>query len=246
MRDVSVGHSHFASPDIYWDTLGPSAGLAEAMRFTLIYDGQLPAGKARRAVYAAAIRNKLHMQMRDLWDNHVLMRQLTHEARVSNQRLWDISLEASGPSLSNYTGPPPPVKAHEIDLCAPITLAGYGSFLPIVRATLHLVCAIDILFLRYEEPGSLFEQGGDIDNRLKCFFDALTMPNPEQAQAGEYPCADPLCCLLENDRYISDFSVRTGRLLGKDEKNKDDVRIQADITLKVLRAFKVNQGLMGG
>jgi hypothetical protein len=115
-----------------------------------------------------------------------------------------------------------------------------GSFLPVVRHSLYLACAIDILFLRYEEPYRLFEQGGDIDNRLKCFFDALSMPSREQAQAGVGPDADPLCCLLEDDRLISDFSIRTGRLLGKCEKNAHDVRIQADITIKVLRVMDQN------
>jgi hypothetical protein len=45
---------------------------------------------------------------------------------------------------------------------------------------------------------------------------------------------------------ISDFSVRSGRLLGKGKKDQYDVRIQADVTLKVLRVFDGNMGLIGG
>jgi hypothetical protein len=210
------------------------------MKFTLIYDGPLPAGQSRRAAYAANIRNTLHPQMRDLWDTHVIMRQLAHEARVYKERMGDLALDIRGPTLPDYTGPPPPLKEHELDLCAPIAVPEVGSFLPVVRHSLYLACAIDILFLRYEEPYRLFEQGGDIDNRLKCFFDALSMPSREQAQAGVGPDADPLCCLLEDDRLISDFSIRTGRLLGKCEKNAHDVRIQADITIKVLRVMDQN------
>jgi hypothetical protein len=52
----------------YWETLRQFAGSLEVMKFTLIYDGPLPAGDRKRAVYAAQIRNKLHPQMRDLWD----------------------------------------------------------------------------------------------------------------------------------------------------------------------------------
>jgi hypothetical protein len=40
--------------------------------------------------------------------------------------------------------------------------------------------------------------------------------------------------------------VRSGVLLGKSEKNKYDVRIQADITVKVLRVFEGNMCLVGG
>jgi hypothetical protein len=210
------------------------------MKFTLIYDGALPAGQSRRAAYAAQIRNYLHPQMRDLWDNHVIMRQLLHEARVNKQRMGDLALKVSGPTLPDFAGTPPPLKEYEMSLCDPIPLAGVGSFLPIVRHSLYLACAVDIMFLRHEEPYRLIEQGGDIDNRLKCFFDALTMPSQEQAKAGVGPDADPLCCLLEDDRLISDFSIRTGRLLGRNEKQPTDVRIQADITIKVLRVMDQN------
>jgi hypothetical protein len=217
------------------------------MKFTLIYDGPLPAGNNKRALYASKIRNQLHPQMRDLWDNHVLMRQLAHEARVYSKQMGDLALATSGPTLPSYADPPPPLPAHKIDLTAPLQIAGVsGRFLPIVRESLYIACEIDILFLRHEEPMHLFANSGDIDNRLKCFFDGLTMPIAEQAKVGDDPCADPLCCLLENDRYISDFSVRSGRLLGKDEKHLFDVRIQADVTIKVLRVFPGNMGLVGG
>jgi len=232
-------------PPFYLEALRLFAEPVEPMQFTLIYDGPLPPGPKKRALYASKIRNVLHFQMRDLWDNHVIMRQLAHEARVYKTWMGDLALEQSGPRLPDYNTPPPPVPDHKIDLCAPITLAGF-SFLPIVRRSLYLSCAIDIAFLRHEEPGRLFENGGDIDNRLKCFFDGLTMPNVEQVRSGEDPEGDPLCCLLEDDKLISDFSVKSGRLLGRTEKNQYDVRIQANITIKVLRVFAANQSLMGG
>lgn len=238
-------------PVWHGETLRPLADPSIRMKFTLIYDGPLPAGQNKRALYAAEIRNKLHPQMRDLWDNHVIMRQLAHEARVYNQWMGDLALEMSGPALPDYAGSPPPLKAHEIDLCAPIKARGSGdygeefNFLPIVRQSLYLACQLDILFLRHEAPEHLLN-GGDLDNRIKCFFDALTVPDRDQLRSGEDPHVDPLCCLLENDRLISDFSIRTGRLLGKDDKHKYDVRIQAEVTIKVLRVFAQNQCLIGG
>ena len=215
------------------------------MKFTLIYDGELPAGDKKRARYASKIRNILHPQMRDLWDNHVLMRQPRHTARFY-KRPTAMNIRRLPTESPDYTEEPKPVDDSMVDCTAPISIPNSGRFLPIVRKSLYVACAIDLLFLRHEEPQRLFEGSGDLDNRLKCFFDALTIPNKEQSEAGEPPCADPLCCLLEDDRYISDFSVRTGRLLGKDDKHKHDVRIQAEITIKVLRVFEGNFGLVGG
>lgn len=217
----------------------------DAVKFTLIYDGQLPAGRNKRPVYASRIRNSLHPQLRDLWDNHVIMRQLRHGAIVNNHHYNDLVLGSNPPSLPDFSAPPPTPNEHQIDLCAPVVLEGTGTFLPIVRKELYLACQIDILMMRHEDPGHLFDADGDIDNRLKCFFDALTLPNKEQAQAGEFPCADPLCVLLQDDKLVSDFSVRTARLLGRTERNKYDVRMQADVTIKVLRVFGANQALMG-
>jgi hypothetical protein len=218
------------------------------LKFTLIYDGPLPPNPKKRALYAAKIRNKLHVQMRDLWDNHVLMRQLAHEARVYQTPTIMHGGSRLPSVLPDYLELPRSLPSQGmVDLTAPISVSGVtGSFLPIVRKSLYLACGIDILFLRHEEPMRLFEQSGDIDNRLKCFFDGLSIPDIDQAKAGEDLCADPLCVLLENDRYISDFSVRSGVLLGKDEKHPHDVRIQADITIKVLRVFEGNLGLVGG
>ena len=149
--------------------------------------------------------------------------------------------------LPDYNGPILPLRNGQTDFCAPISVTDVGAFLPIVRNSLHLACAIDIMFLRQERPIGVFEDAaGDLDNRIKCFFDGLTIPNTEQAKAGENPCAVPLCCLLENDKLISDFSIRTGRLLGMEEPHKYDVRIQAEVTIKVLRVFHANDCLLGG
>jgi hypothetical protein len=220
----------------------------ELMKFTLIYDGPLPAGKNKRALYAAGIRNKLHPQMRDLWDHHIVLRELAHTARtfplMGGGYYGGAALGFSLAELPTYDKPPSALLPGQTDLCAPISVPNVGEFLPIVRRSLYLACAIDILFLRHENADQLLE-GGDLDNRIKCFFDALTIPNREQAKAGEAPHARPLCCLLENDRLISDFSIRTAGLWGKEEAHKYDVRIQADITIKVLRVSPQNQCLIG-
>jgi hypothetical protein len=233
----------------FWRSVREAAEPLEIMKFTLIYDGPLPAGPGKRSLYASKIRNEMHPQMRDLWDNHVILRQLVRTARTTPLHLGGGHYGGGPPSFSSprlpdYNDPITPLMEGQTDLCAPKEVSGVGSFLPIVRSSLYLACEIDILFLRHEEPKNLLD-GGDLDNRIKCFFDGLTIPNIDQAKAGEDPRATPLCCLLEDDSLISDFSIRTGRLLGKDEPHRHDVRIQADVTIKVLRVFTQNQCLVG-
>lgn len=51
--------------------------------------------------------------------------------------------------------------------------------------TIHLVCHLDILFLRYDEPGQIFT-GGDLDGRIKVWFDALSVPQRINGELGEW------------------------------------------------------------
>jgi hypothetical protein len=55
-----------------------------------------------------------------------------------------------------------------------------AKYIPLIRKSLHLACALDIQFLRHEEPGLLVLQGGDLDGRLKTLFDAMRMPSARE------------------------------------------------------------------
>jgi hypothetical protein len=57
-------------------------------------------------------------------------------------------------------------------IAADFNRCGY-DFVPLVSSELRLVCTLDILLLRREEPGGVIQGGGDLDNRLKTLFDAL-------------------------------------------------------------------------
>ena len=52
---------------------------------------------------------------------------------------------------------------------------GKYVFVPLVTREMDVVAELSIIMLRPEIPGQLVTQGGDIDNRLKTLFDALTM-----------------------------------------------------------------------
>lgn len=219
----------------------------ELVKFTLIYDGDLPSsGNKPKPEFASAIRNVFHDQLADLWDSHIVMRQLARTARVYKNKQDIIGPRSAITELSHFDEPIKPATANQIDLCAPIPIPKVGDFIPLVRKSLYLACAVDILFLRHEEPFTLMQQGGDLDGRLKTLFDSLKMPNPRDAYRGMPPTADPLYVVLEDDALISDFSVKSGRLLGRGAKKKHEVRLTVDITVKVLRVFDPNQCLIGG
>jgi hypothetical protein len=216
------------------------------MKFTLIYDGDLPSsGNHPKISDVSRIRNEFHDQLVDLWDSHLVLRQLARTARTKEKKSTDLATVTYLPELPAYDWPIPPLPPGWIDFCAPIQVPNSAAYIPLVRKSLNLACALDILFLRHEDPGSLVLQGGDIDGRIKTLFDALRMPNEAEEKAGGLPIANPLYCLLQSDSLISDLSIKTGRLLGARTKEPHSVRLTIDVTVKVLRVMDENQCLIG-
>jgi hypothetical protein len=94
-------------------------------------------------------------------------------------------------------------------------LGGF-TFVPLVTAEMNVVAELAVIILRPEPPGGLITQGGDIDNRLKTLFDALTMPrhlNAVPEGAAPQPEETPFFCLLEDDNLVIAVAVRTEQLL---------------------------------
>ncbi|MDH4161494.1 MAG: hypothetical protein OEW15_02230 [Nitrospirota bacterium] len=114
-----------------------------------------------------------------------------------------------------------------------------GSFIfaPLITNEMNVVAELSITLLRPESPGHLITQGGDIDNRLKTLFDALTMPRHENALPRESsPTTDenPFFCLLEDDNLVTAVAVRTEQLL---EPNVDSTHVDLfiNVTTNVTR-----------
>ena len=81
------------------------------------------------------------------------------------------------------------------------------NFVPLVTRDLELICAVEILYLRYGDPGQVLTMTGDLDNRLKTLFDALRMPtNASELGSFVAPSVDeqPFFCLLEDDLVITE------------------------------------------
>lgn len=231
----------------YWEALRSLAEPFELMKFTLIYEGDLPASaNSPKPPYVSRIRDTFHDQLADLWDSHIILRQLQRTARTKTTVFTGPPIPANAPvqyrpsRLPDYKDPIPPLRPGQTDFCAPIQVPNSGAYIPLVRQSLYLACGLDILFLRHEDPGALVLQGGDIDGRLKTLFDALRIPNEAEEKAGGTPTANPLYCLLESDTLISDLSVKTGRLLGDRAKKPHTVRLTIDVTVKVLRVMEQN------
>jgi hypothetical protein len=130
-----------------------------------------------------------------------------------------------------------------IDLCQPIERGG-RQFLPLIRDTFALNCGLKILFLRKEEPGRVY-QGGDLDNRLKTLFDALSVPNQDQIVAdGGEPDA-PIYCLLEDDRLITKVEIDTHQLLSAADASRHEVHLVVEIDVRVAQSRTYNQTFLG-
>jgi hypothetical protein len=206
------------------------------MKFTLVYDGDLPsAGNgSRKTAEKAAIRRAFHPQLLELASvNPVLRGALQHSTIPATgqftvtQKHHSLSEEAPYGIAASAQVKAMPTR----DLYAPIQV-GDRRFLPIVRESMALVCFLNILFLRKEEPGALVLQGGDLDNRIKTLFDALRMPTADEAKP-EPDGFDPMYCLLESDALITGFKLESARLLSRQNSSVHEVRLVIECDVRV-------------
>ncbi len=115
---------------------------------------------------------------------------------------------------------------------------GQFRFVPLVinGPRLQLICHLDILFLRYDEPGEIFT-GGDIDARIKVLFDALSVPQQvDGAPKGDDE--DPMFVLLEDDKLITELSIRTEKLWRPKEPTETDKSVELTIGVTVYTGDK--------
>jgi hypothetical protein len=214
------------------------------MRFRLIYQGPLSGSgnSSKKTKQVQEIRDKIHPQLKFLWETHDALKRLRQTAVVSSGPMSDLAL-TDGPFKQYRDFEKRPIAAHEVDLCAEIIENG-KKYVPLVRKSLNLNCHLNILFLRQEDPGSLVLQGGDIDNRIKTLFDALR--KPEGDIPDRFPQQhDPLYCLLESDTLISGFDVDTDRLLLPQTDQENEVHLVIEVLVRVLKIGPWNMSLLG-
>jgi hypothetical protein len=212
------------------------------MKFTLTYDGDLRSNDDYRRKWA--IRSQLHPQLRELWEINPALRSVMRQRYVPAKGGW-LFWASHHEEDQEGSGPKEPEMAdlgETRDLCEPMTVKG-RQFFPLVRNSLALRCGLKIMFLRKEPPGRVY-QGGDIDNRLKTLFDALSMPKPEQMME-DASIEDPIYCLLEDDGLISKLEVETHQLLSRPNASKHEVHLVIEVDVRVIDSRAYNQAFLG-
>jgi hypothetical protein len=194
----------------------PYVSLDDCVEFRLTYDGLL-LGASRtdtRASHKQDIRRHFSKQLRRLWDTNSHLKEISQ--RVTTQ---------IGPRQF-HTG------FSEAQKLGMKFKMGKWLCVPLATEELELVCGLDILFLRPDQPGMTLVRSGDIDNRLKTLFDALRLPhNQDEALGDPGPGESPLFCLMEDDKLITHLAVTTDILL-EPEKQKNDVRLIITVRIK--------------
>lgn len=190
------------------------------MQFRLTYQGILLSennkGKLRstRATHKQDIRRHFHHQLKKLWS---LNKFLQGSEPQYDRHVNELKYQVFGRTGSHHT-----VEA----LANRFDIAGY-NFVPLITDSIGALCSIDVLYLRNDPPGSVFS-AGDLDNRLKTLFDALTMPK-DRHQLGDYttPREDekPFFCLLQDDALVTRVTAETDTLLSPVQNDQDDARV---------------------
>lgn len=195
------------------------------VEFRLIFKGKIPSqGRSGGCTNEKhEIRLQIHEQLKILWREHPVLSE------------WSESDYQGGPTHSD-------VLADNYQRCN-------MRFLPLVSEKAGLGCALDILFLRRDPPGSPIISGGDVDNRLKVLLDGLKMPGTcDQLPSGWRPGAgqDPLFCLLEDDGMITEIKVTSDRLLipPAEDEHKNAVELVIHVTTKIMKPWAVTIGGM--
>ena len=214
------------------------------MKFTLTYDGPLSASANKpKNEEKWRIRKAFDPQLRALWANHPAMsaiEEIRYFPKIGGGILTQAHHSHPGPIIPQNLSLPEPPNQEMLDLCERLDKHG-AYFLPLVRETFALHCGLEILFLRNEPPGKIY-QGGDIDGRVKTLLDSLSVPqHAEQILETKSTVHDPIYCLVEDDSLISGINVETERLLSPVDEPKNYVRLVIRVSVRVKRPTIYNQ-----
>lgn len=213
-------------------------GGVSIMRFTLTYDGEL--GSDRGPAQKWSIRKQISPQLEELWRISPALQDVQRRRWIPESDPYSLfEVHHMADDKRAFTQAP---GKGSIDLCAPIVKGG-RQFWPLVRNSLALRCGLKITFMRKEEPGKVY-QGGDLDNRIKTLFDALSVPNVDQVVEDD-GIGDPIHCLIEDDALISGITIETHRLLASPSMSPHTVHLLIEVDVRVVRPRVYNCLFLG-
>jgi hypothetical protein len=208
------------------------------MKFTLAYDGPLHSQNSGKVFDLKwRIREFISPQLDELWRTHPSLKHVMPAVPVGGYIPMELH-HTKSPSSGRHDG------TEYIELREPIEVGGI-KFVPLIRDTYALTCSLNILFMRKEPAGRIY-QGGDLDNRIKLFLDALKVPRSESdrvAQVSPKPTA-PIHCLLEDDGLITGLRVEATRLLGYPEEDENYVRLVVEVHVGITHQRSYNASFL--
>jgi len=204
---MEVIGSRAISYDVRFVGTGDPIEEEDKVEFRLLYEGELlpSAGSNKRAHEKHLIRKSFHPQLRRLWKINQNLARLAEKEYLSG-----ISIDRIHDELPNEGD----VRDRGVAAIGRRWARAGFNIVPLVTADMALRCSIHITLLRPEEARLIF-RSGDIDGQLKTLFDALRMPNSTAETCNIRPEEDenPLFCLLEDDRLVSEVTVTTDVML---------------------------------
>jgi hypothetical protein len=130
----------------------------------------------------------------------------------------------------------------------PPTVVEGHKFHSIVRPRFRVKCGLEIQLLVNHDLVPVVRKHGDLDNRLKTFFDGLRIPQTGEIKnfKPESTKDDDYCCLLEDDALITNLHVETFRNLSAPTQAPNDyVRINLMVTVEPDQPIIQNEAFRG-
>jgi hypothetical protein len=119
---------------------------------------------------------------------------------------------------------------------------GELEYVPLISTKLDLRAELEVVLFSTALPGGLLHSG-DIDNRLKTLFDALSIPTRQQAVGTDVEPDARLFCLAEDDRLITRIDVTNDRWL--DAPNSRECLAIVRVRPIAFRVTFANLGIAG-
>ena len=178
------------------------------MKLTLRYKGQLlSAHSSNRVKEKHSIRKYLHDQLAAYWQQNQRLAAMLADLK---------HLQIAHRSRDSFVVDRPLSDGTKFWWRWP--LCGY-DFIPLVTQIHGTHWELSIRLYRKPERSGFLFAGGDIDNTVKTFLDALQVPKEESQVPNEGPIHEksinwpPLFCMFDDDKVVTKLTIESFKLL---------------------------------